>query len=185
MQRSAKVYRTNSRSGLGGAIHHRSNTTLILSFLALGVLTIVFSSLSSISEVYFFGLLAYLSGMLATATLLMWIALQAALHYRTEKHDKVFLALLSALKDKDSSPEVRAEAARGLAKLDLEESSRHQKHEDLDNILISTLVGNSEDDAAKVRLEVAKGLTNLELEEHSYYHTHHELDDLLFEHYVE
>lgn len=68
--------------------------------------------------------------------------------------------------------------------MDGEESVLHQEHEELDDLLISTLEGKLRDSDPGVRSEVVKGLSTLELEQHSSLHEYHELDDFLFEHDV-
>ena len=63
--------------------------------------------------------------------------------------------------------------------MDLEESTEHMKHDDLDTILISTLQTDSD---SRVRSVAAEGLAVVELEQHSYHHLHDRLDDTLLKH---
>ncbi len=63
--------------------------------------------------------------------------------------------------------------------MDLEESTEHIQHDDLDTIPISTLQTDSD---PQVRSAVAEGLAVVELEQHSYHHMHDRLDDTLLKH---
>ena len=63
--------------------------------------------------------------------------------------------------------------------MDLEESTEHMKHDDLDTILICTLQTDSD---SRVRSVAAEGLAVVELEQHSYHHMHDRLDDTLLKH---
>ena len=127
---------------------------------------------------------AHLSGMLATIVLSGMLAIVASLLHmfmkRSSRYDRVLAALRLTLKN-DPNASVHAEAAKGLAELDVEESALHQQHEALDDLLVSTLEGEQKDFSPGVRSKVVEGLTNLKLEQHSYQHTQNQLDDLLFE----
>src|SRR6266566_8128663 len=76
----------------------------------------------------------------------------------------------------DPDPNVRLAAAKRLAELDLEESTEHMQHADIDTILIFTLQTDSD---PQVRSATAEGLAVVELEQHSYHHQHDRLDDTL------
>jgi len=125
------------------------------SFFVLGVLTIWLYRLYIATGEY--GLLAYFSGMLATAVFL-WLSALLASRLSKKKavpsSPKVRDALIATLQQ-DRDPRVRSAAAEGLAKLDLEESTEHLKHDDLDTILISTL---QHDPDPRVRSAAAEGL---------------------------
>ncbi len=148
------------------------------SFFVLGALTIMLYRLYITTKEY--GLLAYLLGILATAVFL-WLSALLASRFRTKKavptSHKARAALISTLQT-DSNPNVRSEAAKGLAELDLEESIEHLEHDDLDTILISTL---QQDPDPRVRSAAAEGLAELELEQSSYNHEHNQLDEVLSE----
>ncbi len=130
-------------------------------FFALGALIILLCLLSIVLGESLPGLLV---AMLAVMTFFVFIAL-LTLRLRTpDIPPKVHVALLAALKDPD--PHVREKAVEGLAELDVERSSMHQQHKDLDNALISAL----KDPDPHVREEAVEGLTELEMEESSFYH---------------
>lgn len=93
---------------------------------------------------------------------------------------KVVRALLSALHT-DTDPRVRLEAVKGLAELDVERSSLHEKHDELDKALVSAL---EQDPDPRVRSKAAEGLGDLELEQSSYYHKHHTINDIIYRHTV-
>ncbi len=150
------------------------------SFVVLVVMTIALYQVFIATGEY--GLLAYFLGMLATAVFL-WLSALLAYRFRTKKvkpapHKEVRAALIYTLQT-DSDPNVRLAAAKGLAELDLEESTEHMKHDDLDTILISTLQTDSD---SRVRSVAADGLAVVELEQHSYHHMHDRLDDTLLKH---
>ncbi len=79
----------------------------------------------------------------------------------------------------DPDPNVRLAAAKRLAELDLEESTEHMQHADIDTILIFTLQTDSD---SQVRSAGAERLAVVELEQHSYHHQHDRLDDTLLKH---
>jgi hypothetical protein len=158
------------------------------SFLILVLYTIMFWLAYRANGWQILGLLAYLSGMLATAAFL-GLFVQLALRLRTKKASpssmkalpssispKVLVALISALQG-DPNARVRSKVAMGLAELDLEESSQHHEHNELDNILISAL----KDRDPLVRSKAAVGLAELEFEESSQHHEHSKLEEVLFE----
>jgi len=166
------------------------------SFLFFGILTVELCSLTtSVREYVFktlaflatgdnaFKFLAHLSGMFATIAFIGLLAVFASLLHLLMKspsrYDKVLAALRFTLK-RDNNAHVRSEAAKGLAKLDVEESALHQEHEELDDILVSTLQGEQRDRSPLVRSAVVGGLSELELEQHSYQHEPDRLDDMLF-----
>jgi hypothetical protein len=150
------------------------------SLLVLGALTIWLYQLYIATGEY--GLLDYFLGILATAVFILLSAL-LALRLRTKKavppppSHKVRDALIFSLQT-DSNPSVRSAAAEGLADLDLEESTEHLEHDDLDTILISSL---QRDPDPSVRYAAAEGLAELELEQTSYKHEHYKPDDELSE----
>ncbi len=167
-----------------------------VSFLFLGILTIGLCASTASGREFMLNFLAFLSagenapkffahlsGMFATIALIGLLAIFATfLHLimkTTSRYDKVLAALRFTLKN-DPDDRVRSEAAKGLAKLDVEESTLHQEHEELDDTLISTLQGELRDASPRVRTEVIEGLSELELEQHSDQHEHNQLDDILF-----
>ncbi len=164
----------------------RWRSLLLVSGLMFGWLTLGCHWLS-ITKGNAFELLAFLSGMLATVVFLLWLALLVTARFRREQtvsSDHVLAALRATLAGprKDPNARVRAEAAKGLAVVDVEQSALHHEHQALDALLIATLAGPQKDTDAAVRFEVAKGLTALELEQQSYHHSHQALDDVIFEH---
>jgi hypothetical protein len=205
MKQPSNIPRKGTKSSQAGTARGRPRSVLFASFrilgasfLVLGILTIALCSATTNggefmrtflvflftgeNAVQFF---AHLSGMFTTIALIGLFALFATfLHLLmkgTSRYDKVLAALRFTLKH-DPNNRVRAEAAKGLAKLDVEESTRHQEHEELDDVLVSTLRGGQKDVSPGVRTTVAEGLSELELEQHSYEHEHNQLDDRLFRH---
>lgn len=129
-------------------------------------------------------LLAHVSGMFATILLICLLAVLATLLHpqvrHTLRYDKVLAALRTTL-ERDPKANVRSEAAKGLAKLDVEESALGEEHEELDDALISTLQGELRDTSPLVRSKAVRGLSNLELEQHSHQpEPKQQLDDILF-----
>jgi hypothetical protein len=185
-----------------GTVRSRSRSALLdsflffgASFLILGALTIGLCSLTTAGRQYILDLLtnlstgenalkffAHLSGMLATIALIGLFAVIATflglLMKRTSRYNKVLAALRFTLKN-DRNASVRAAAAKGLGELDVEESALHQKHEELDDTLISTLRGGEKDPSPLVRTEAVKGLSELELEQHSHSYGQNSLEDLI------
>ncbi len=189
MKRTPDIPGTGSKSGQVDTTSRESRYVSIISFLLLGASFLVLGALTIwLYRLYLAtggsspGLIAmtYLSGMLATAVFIGLFAL-LALRFRTRKalptSPKVRAALISAIQQ-DPDPRVRSKAVEGLAELDLEQSSYHHEHTELDDILISTL---QRDPDPRVRSTAAEGLTELDLEQSSYHHEHTELDDILFE----
>ncbi len=150
-----------------------------LSLLVLGVLTIWLYQLYIATGGSSLGLLACLSGMLASVVLIGLFALLALRLHTSPISPKVLKALISTLQH-DSDPGVRSKAAVGLTQLDLEESFDLYEHDKLDDVLISTL---QHDPDPGVRSKAAVGLAELELEQEqpSYHQDHNKLDDMLFE----
>jgi hypothetical protein len=179
MKRTLDISGTGSTPGQVNTAHRRSSSVSTILLIVLGAMTIEFSRLYIASGEY--GLPAYLSGMLATGVFLLLCALLAS-RSCTKKTSptspKVRAVLISTVQG-DPDPLVRSAAARGLAELDLEESTEHLEHDDLDTILISTL---QQDPDPRVRSAAAEGLAELELEQSSYHHEHNKLEDILFEH---
>lgn len=180
------VHRSQFPSGQQDLRLGRWRFVLLMSGLMFGWLTLGCSWLTGPATGNAFHLLAYFLGMLATGALLGWLALLVTPDFRRESafpSDRVLTALRATLTGptKDADARVRAEAAKGLAALDVEQSALHQGHQALDTLLIATLVGPQKDPDAAVRFEAAKGLAALEAEQHSYHHSHHELDEVLFE----
>jgi len=68
---------------------------------------------------------------------------------------------------------------RGLAGLDLEQSSLYQPHDKLDNVLVTALENDKD---PSVRLEAAEGLADVEAEEFSHHHTNKSLGTVIYEH---
>ncbi len=174
MKKTSDIPETGNKSGQVDTTPRGSSPISSIRLIVLGAslfvlvaLTIVLYRLFMSTEEY--GLLTYFSGMLAIAVFL-WLAALLASRLRKKKTvpptPKVRAALISTLQ-KDSNPDVRFEAAKGLAELDLEESTEHHEHSDLDTILISTL---QQDPDPRVRSAAAEGLAELELEQSSYHH---------------
>lgn len=185
MKKVTHLSRFTSSQGNAGLRRWRS--LFLMSGLMLGGLALGCHWLAGPTKGDAFALLAYFSGMLATIALLLWLALLTTLRFRGASafpSDRVLAALRATLKGprKDPNAHVRAEAAKGLAAVDVEQSALYQEHQELDTLLIGTLTGPEKDADAAVRFEAAKGLAALELERHSYHHSHHELDDVIFEH---
>ena len=148
-----------------------------VSLLAFGALIVLLCPLSVALRMGDPGLPTYFVGMFATAVFIgMSVVFTSSLRTRGVSPN-VLDALLFALQ-RDPDPRVRAKAAKGLAELDVEQSSHHYEHNELDTILASTL---RQDPDPRVRAEVAKGLADLELEQFSYYYEPNKLDDVLFE----
>jgi hypothetical protein len=165
--------RTSNTSG-----NPLGSNSVFLSFLVLGTLTIILWKAHLATGDQSLGLLAFLSGMLATAVLI-WLFVLLAFRFRASpKSLKVLAALTFTLKN-DPDPRVRSKAAVGLTQLNLERSFGHHEHNMLDDILINAL----QDPDPRVRSKVAVGLSELELEQEkpSYHHEHNKLDDMLFE----
>jgi hypothetical protein len=186
MQRISDISRTGNKSTQVDTTPREKNPVSIVSLLALGASFFVLVAMTLALYQEFtatgkYGLVAYLLGMIATAVFL-WLSALLALRFRTKKAKpaphKVRAALISALRT-DKDPNVRYAAAKGLAELDLEESTEHIKHDDLDSILISTLQTDSN---SQVRSAAAEGLAVVELEQHSYHHQHDRVDDTLLKH---
>ena len=141
------------------------------SFFVLGVLTIWLYRLYIVTGEY--GLLAYFSGMLATAVFLWLSALLASRLSKKKAVPNVRAALIATLHDTD--PRVRATAAEGLAKVDLEESTEYLEHKDLDAALIATL----HDPDPRVRSAAVEGLAKVDVEESTEHLEHKDLDAAL------
>ena len=169
MKRTSDISGTGIKLGQVDTTPWVSCSVLIISFLVLGASFLVLGALTiGLYRLYIagensLGLLAWLSGMLATAVLIgLFALLSYGIHLRTQNvPPKVLAALISTLRDPD--PRVRSKAVEGLTELDLEQSSYHHKHNKLDNILISTL----RDPDPRVRSKAIEGLTELELEQSS------------------
>jgi HEAT repeat protein len=144
------------------------------SFFVLGVLTIWLYRLYIVTGEY--GLFAYFSGMLATAVFL-WLSALLASRLSKKKavstSPKVRAALIATLHDPD--PRVRSAAAKGLAKVDLEESTEYLEHKDLDAALIATL----HDPDPRVRSAAVEGLAKVDVEESTEHLEHKDLDAAL------
>ena len=131
-----------------------------------------------------YGLLVYLIGMLATAVFL-WLSALCALRIRTHRNknaksarDNILEALISTIQESDDA-NTRLAAVKGLSELDLEESTEHMRHKDIDDILISVL---KNDPDSRVRTAAAEGLSVVELEKESFYHAHDRLYGTLLKH---
>jgi len=150
------------------------------SFFVLVVLTIaLYQQFRATGE---YGIPAYFLGMLAIAVFL-WLSALLASSFSSQKtkhtaSDKVLVALISTIQT-SPDPDARLAAVKGLAELDLEESTEHMQHADIDTILISVL---QTDPDSRVRSAAAEGLSVVELEKCSYHHTHDRLDDTLLKH---
>lgn len=148
--------------------------------LVLGILTIMLWWAHHATGEQSLGLFAYLSGMLATGVFLVWIALLSLRLHKSPISPKVLAALRDALNPViEPEPGVRYKVAVGLSELDMEQSSHHYKHDQLDNILISALNPKIERDR-RVRSKVAEGLTEVELEPFTH-HEHNQLEDALLD----
>lgn len=176
MKRTPVISGTGSIPGQGNTAHSRPSLAFIITlsvlgamFVVSGVFTIVLYRLFISTGEY--GLLTYFSGMLAIGAFLVFCAFLASLSRKKKAVStsaKVRAALVSTLQ-RDSNPYVRSKAAEGLADLDLEESTEHLKHDDLDAVLISTL---QRDPDPGVRSKAAEGLSEVELEQSTYHHQH-------------
>jgi len=181
MKRTSATSRIGNMSGQVDTTSRGSSSVSIImlfilgaSFFVLGVLTIWLYRLYIVTGEY--GLLAYFSGMLATAVFL-WLSALLASRLSKKKavstSPKVRAALIATLHDPD--PRVRSAAAEGLTKVDLEELTEHLEQKDLDAVLISTL----HDPDPRVRSAAAKGLAKVDLEESTEYLEHKDLDAAL------
>jgi len=186
MKSTPNISGTGNKSTQVDTTPHEKNPVSTFSLLVIGASFFVLVALTI--ELYgAYGRLAYLLGMLALA-LFVWLSALFALRIRTNRTknagpstQKVLDALISTLKT-DSDPDARIAAVKGLSELDLEESSEHMQHGDIDSILISVL---QTDPDPRVRSAAAEGLSVVELEKHSYYHTHDRLYDTLLKHGIE
>jgi hypothetical protein len=204
MKRPSNVPGTGSTISQGGPGHRRSSSARPSGFYILGVcffcfvlltlllcmatsegkayMDILHTSLSTEDRTLMF--FAHLTGFFATIVLFGVLAgVAALLHFYmkgSSRYDRVLATLRLTLRH-DPNARVRARAAEALGELDVEESALHEEHEELDDLLISTLQGEQRDPSPDVRAKAIKGLGNLELEQHSYHHEHNQLDDFLFE----
>jgi len=186
MKSTPNISGTGNKSTQVDTTPHEKDPVSTFSLLVIGASFFVLVALTI--ELYgAYGRLAYLLGMLALAVF-VWLSALFALRIRTNRtkkarpaRDKVLDALISTLQT-SPDPDARLAAVKGLAELDLEESSEHMQHADIDAILISAL---QTDPDSRVRSAAAEGLSVLELENHSYYHTHDRLYDTLLKHGIE
>jgi hypothetical protein len=200
MKKRSNILRTGftpNQAGTGQRRPRSAFSVLGISFFCLVLLTLVLCLATSEGKAYLGNLrtvlstgenvlmfFAHLLGLLVTMALLGVLAIITALSHPLLKdsshYDRVLTALRFTLKH-DPNAHVRAKAAESLAKLDVEESSLHQEHEEIDALLISTVQGGQSDSSPDVRSKVVEGLGNLELAQHSYHYEHDQLDDFLFE----
>jgi hypothetical protein len=150
-------------------IEARFRRRIVISLVG-GALFVTFGVVSIILQGGVLGLITYFAGMVATAVLIglsVWLSVRIWYNRDIRYGSPTTVgSLLSALRS-DPDAGVRLEAAKGLAELDVERSSLHEKHGELDKGLISAL---EHDPDPRVRAEAAGGLAGLELEKSSYDH---------------
>ncbi len=180
---------TGNTSTQAGRAFRKKNPVSTSSLIILGVCFFVLVVFTIMLYQQFkatgeYGLLAYLIGMLATAVFL-WLSALFASRIRTNRikkekpaRDNILNALISTIQESDD-PNARLAAVKGLSELDLEESTEHMKHKDIDDILISVL---KNDPDSRVRTAAAEGLSVVELEKQSFYHAHDRLYGTLLKH---
>jgi len=128
MKRTSDISGTGIQSGQADTAPSRSRSVFIVRFLVLAASFLVLATLTVglyrwyiATGGYPLGLLTCLSGMLATAVLMVSVVL-LSLRLRTKRAlPPPTAALISALQ-RDPDPQVRAKAAEGLAELELEQS---------------------------------------------------------------
>ena len=114
----------------------------IVCSLLVGALAITLCLVSTMLQNGYLQLGTYFAGMFATAVFIglsVWLSVLIWSNWGTRGTSPTVIGtLLSALR-RDPDPRVRLEAAKGLAELDVERSSLHKRHRELDEALVSAL----------------------------------------------